>query len=404
MVHTWRYLRAMTTKVRLSVLQFFQNAAFAATVITVGTYLLNNLQFSGREVGMIYATNALAATLSPPLVGWLADRHYSADRLLVVLNLIAAAALGACFFVTSFPLFYGLILLFNLTFIPTFALLASVCFHQLEEPERDFPRVRVWGTVSFMLLGVGLSYFGVEDSPWPLMIGAVMTLLFGLSCLGLPTIPSTSGFRLADLRGPEVRSIIREPGMLVMLIAMLLICIPSAFYYSFVNPFLNEVGWENAAAKMALGQLVEILVIVSLPFVFRHLRLRQIIFWGLFLWGARYFAFAAGRPDNAEWLLYLGILVQGFVFAWIVIAGQIFVDNRVPASLRSTAQGLISFANQGPGIFLGSYLAGEVVNGYALAGGGHDWFSIWLIPGTVGVLAAIGFWWLFPRRKGLANS
>jgi len=189
--------------------------------------------------------------------------------------------------------------------------------------------------------------------------------------------------------------------MIILLVATLFSCIPSAFYYSFVNPFLNEIGWSAAAAKMSLGQFFEIGILFAMPFFFRTIRFRRIFFWGLLLWGVRYFLFAFARPDNYEFLLYLGIAVQGFVFVWIVIAAQIYVDNRVPVSLRSTAQGLISFANQGIGIFIGSWIAGEVVLANTLTDGTHDWGTIWLVPGVVGVLAAVGVWAFFPRAGRL---
>jgi len=138
-----------------------------------------------------------------------------------------------------------------------------------------------------------------------------------------------------------------------------------------------------------------------MPWFFRKIRFRTIFFFGLFAWGARYFLFAFARPENYEFLLYLGIAVQGIAFAWIVVAAQIYVDNRVPVALRSTAQGLVSFANQGLGIFIGSWLAGEVVLANALPGGGHDWSVVWLVPGAVGLLAAVGFWLAFPKRNQL---
>lgn len=367
----------------------------------MGTYLLNTLGFSGREVGLIYATNAIASTLAPPVVGWLADRHFSADRMLVVLTGVAAAALSACFFVTSFPAFYALFLLFNLCFMPTFGLLSAVCFHQLEDPAKTFPRVRVWGTVSFVLVGLGLSYFAVESSPLPLLAGGAIALAMSFSCLLLPRIPPQPGFDLSMLTGPAVRKIIREPGMVILLVAVLCSSFPSAFYYSFVNPFLNEIGWSAAAAKMSLGQMVEIGVILAMPLAFRKLRFRNIVFWGLMAWGLRYFAFSIARPGHYEWLLYAAILVQGFAFAWIVIAAQIYVDKRVPVTLRSTAQGLVAFANQGIGIVFGSWVAGEVVLANTLASGDHSWTTIWLVPGTVGVLSALAFWWFFPKAARL---
>ena len=393
----------MSTKLRLAALQFFQNAIFACSVISIGTYLSQTLGFSGREVGMVYATNALAATLMPPVIGWLADRHFSADRMLVWLNVVAGAALAGSYFATGFWSFYALILVFNLAFIPTFSLLSSICFHQLPNPEKDFPLVRFWGTVSFMFIGVGLSYFGVETSPLPLLAGTVCCLAMAGFALTLPPVPPQPGFDLKVLTGPETRKILREPGMMILLIAMLVSCVPSSFYYSFVNLFLNEIGWSAAAAKMSLGQLVELGLFLTLPWFFHKLRFRRIVFWGLLLWGLRYFAFAVARPGELEWLLYAGIVVQGFVFVWVVIAGQIYVDNRVPVALRSTAQGLVSFANQGLGIFIGSWLAGEIVLAGSLPDGGHDWFRIWLVPGAVGVLGALLFWWFFPRTGKLAG-
>lgn len=382
-------------------LQALQNAVYACSVISIGTYLLQTLAFSGREVGMVYATNAIASTITPPLVGWLADRRFSADRMLVALSTLATAALVGCFFVTGFWAFYGLILLFNLFFMPTFGLLSAVCFHQLDNPAQQFPGIRVWGTVAFMLVGLGLSFFAVEDSALPLLAGAGLSVLMALTCTTIPRIPPQSGFDLTMLKSPEVSKIIREPGMVVLLIAIFFSTFPASFYYSFVNPFLNEIGWTAAAAKMSLGQLVEIVVIITMPFIFRKLRFRQIVFWGLLLWGLRYFAFAFGRPENHEYLLYLGILVQGVAFAWIVIAAQIYVDNRVPTALRSTAQGLVAFTNQGLGIFLGSWVAGEIVLANVLPEGGYDWLTIWIVPGVVGVLAAIGFWVFFPKRNQL---
>lgn len=391
----------MSITFRLSALQFLQNAVFATSVICLGTYLLQTLGFSGREVGMIYATNAIAATVAPPVVGWLADRHFSADRMLMLLNILAAIALTACFFATSFAAVYGLILLFNLCFMPTFSLLSSICFHQLEEPAKSFPAVRAWGTVAFMLVGMGLSFFAIENSPLPLVAGGLMAGLTALTALTLPRVPPQPGFDFSMLAGPEVARIFREPGMIVLLVAILFSCVPSAFYYSFLNPFLNEIGWSAAAAKMSLGQFFEIGILFAMPFFFRKIRFRRIFFWGLLLWGLRYFLFAFARPGNYEFLLYVGIAVQGFAFVWIVIAAQIYIDNRVPIALRSTAQGLISFANQGIGIFIGSWIAGEVVLANTMANGTHAWGAVWLVPGVVGVVAAVGFWALFPRAGRL---
>ena len=391
-------------RTRLSGLLFLQFAVWASWLVNLGTYLLESLHFTGLQVGMIYATNAIAATVAPPLMGWLADRSYPSERLMGVLNTIGGLALIGCYFTVSFPWFYGLMLLFNLCFIPTFSLAAAMCFYHLRSPERQYPLIRVWGTVSFMLVGVALSVFGVENSPLPILCGGVVSLLLAAYTRWLPHTPPAPGFDWTTLRGAEVSGIFRARGMVVLLIALLASCIPSAFYYSFLNPFLNEIGWPAAAAKMALGQFFEIGVVLAMPWVFRRFRFRRIIFWGLMAWGLRYFAFGLGRPGAGEGLLYAGIVVQGVAFAWIIIAAQIYVNNRVPDYLRNTAQGIISFANLGLGSFLGSWIAGATVSAHALPDGTHDWWAIWSVPGTVGVLAALFFWAAFPRNTGLSAS
>ena len=388
-------------KPRLSLLLFLQFAVWSSWLINLGTYLLQSLHFTGLQVGMIYATNAVAATVTPPLMGFLADRSFASERLMSVLNAIGGVALIACYFTTTFAWFYGWMLLFNLCFIPTFSLAAAMCFHHLREPAEEYPWVRVWGTVSFMLVGVALSVFGVENSALPVLAGGIGSLALAVYCRFLPHTPPQSGFDWGALRGGELAKIFRQRGMVVLLIALIASCIPSSFYYSFLNPFLNEVGWPAAAAKMALGQLFEIGVVLAMPFIFRRFRFRSIIFWGLMAWGLRYFAFGLGRPGELEWLLYAGIAVQGVAFAWIIIAAQIYIDNRVPRGLRSTAQGLVSFADLGIGVFLGSWIAGEVVTVYTLPSGQHDWWSIWLVPGCVGVAAAVFFYLAFPREGRL---
>ncbi len=392
---------ATRLRVRLSLLLFLQFAVWSSWLINLGTYLLESLHFTGLQVGMIYATNAIAATIAPPLMGWLADRSYASERLMGVLNTVGGLALIACYFTVSFPWFYGWMLLFNCCFIPTFSLAAAMCFYHLERPAEQYPLIRVWGTVSFMLVGVALSVFRVENSALPVLAGGITALLLAAYSFLLPHTPPAPGFDWRELKGETVRGIFRQRGMVVLLLALLASCVPSAFYYSFLNPFLNEIGWAAAAAKMALGQLLEIAVVLAMPLIFRRFRFRNIIFWGLLAWGLRYLAFGIGRPGHYEWLLYAGILVQGVAFAWIIIAAQIYVNNRVPASLRNTAQGLISFANLGLGAFLGSWIAGAVVSANLLADGTHDWWAIWRIPAGVGVVAGVLFLLAFPRDEEL---
>ncbi|NJO86962.1 MAG: nucleoside permease [Lewinella sp.] len=382
---------------RLSILMFFQFFVWGTWLITLGTYLLENLHFSGRQVGLIYATNAIAATVSPPVVGLLADKLFSANRLLVILHILGGCCLLCAYQSHSFGWFFASMLGYNLCYVPTFSLSTALCFHHLPDPNRQYPPIRVWGTIAWIFTSVIISVLALEAQATPLLIGGLTSILFGIHNLNLPATPPQPGLNWADLKGEEVQRLLRDRSLIVLIVCEVLICIPAAFYYSFVNPFLNEVGMDYAAAKMALGQLVEIGIVLAMPWFFRNLRLRSILFWGMAVWGLRYFAFALGRPGEwTEFLLYLAIAVQGFAFAWVSLAAQLYVNSRVPAYLRATAQGLVTFASFGLGSFIGSTLAGEVVRHFTEPTGSHEWQYIFLVPAIIGCLVAFGFWRYFP--------
>lgn len=383
---------------RLSVLMFLQFFVWGTWLITLGTYLLQTLEFSGRQVGMIYATNAIAATISPPLIGLLADKHFSSNQLMVVLHFLGGCCLLLAWQTEAFGWFYACMLGYNLCYVPTFSLATSLCFHHLPEPTKQFPPIRVWGTIAWVVTSVMLSWLAIEDQATPLLIGGVASILFSIYNLSLPETPPQPGLSWAGLKGDDVQKLLRDRSLIVLILCTTLICIPAGFYYSFINPFLNEVGLPDAAARMSIGQIVEIAVVLLMPWFFGRLSFRTIIFWGLMVWGLRYFAFAFGRPGGwSESLLYLAIAVQGFAFAWVNLAAQLYVNSKVPAFLRATAQGVVTFASFGLGNFLGATLAGDVVSRFSLADGGHDWSSIFIFPAIIGCVVAVVFWRFFPK-------
>lgn len=388
----------MRLSIRLSILFFFQFFIWGTWVITLGTYMLKTLDFSGRQVGMVYATNAIAATLSPVVIGLLADKLFASNRLMVVFHLLGGICLLGAFNSTTFNWFYTWMLLFNLCYLPTFNLCVSLSFYHLKDPQQSFPAIRVWGTIAWIITSVMLSFFELEDKALPLLIGGISSFLLAVYNLSLPHTPPQPGLNLENLKGTEFQSLLKDRSLIVLVASITLVCFASTFYYSFVNPFLNEIGVANAAAKMSIGQLMEIGVVLAMPFFFRKLKLKTIIFWGLAAWGLRYFAFAFGRPGNwSVMLIYFGIAIHGLAFTWVQLATQLYVDSRVPAYLRATAQGIVTFANYGVGAFIGSILAGDIVARYA-QGSGHDWQSIFLFPAVVGILVALGFWRFFPKR------
>ncbi len=388
--------------IKLSILQFLQFFIWGSWFVTAGTYFLKNLQFSGREVALIYASFSVAATITPLFLGILADKVFAVEKLLSFLHFVGAGLLLALSFTTSFYLFYGLMFLYVLCYVPTFSLSSSMCFHHIENVKKDFPIVRVWGSIAWIIASSLVSFLNIEDQDTPFKIAAFTSLLLAVYSLTLPHTPPQSSNEpnlWQALKGSEVRELIKNKALVVMIICVGLISIPVSYYYSFVNPFLNEVGVENAASKMALGQGVEILLMLLLPMFFRIMRFKTILFIGLFLWGLRYGLFMLGFTYQMEWILIVGILLHGFAYIFALLSVQIYLDTKVPVSLRSTAQGFFSLLTMGIMSIIGAAIAGEFVQANVFADGTHDWNAIWMFPAVFGVCVAILFYIFFKDKS-----
>lgn len=380
---------------RLSLLMFFQFYIWGSWMATLGTYLLETLHFSGREVGFIYGSTAIAASLSPFWVGLVADRWVNLEKLLGGLHLLGAVCLWWAASQEHFGWFYLLMQLNTLCYLPTFGLVIAFSFHHLPASARSFPRVRVWGTIGWVIAGLVLSYFSLEAQAAQLRIAAVIGFIQGLYCFTLPATPPQPGAArsLKGLFKGEMRDLIRDPSLSVMFIALVLICIPSAYYYSFVNPYLNEIGLPKPAGVMTLGQVSEAIVMLLMPLALARIPLRYMIFIGLLAWGGRYAILAMGQTQPL-WL-YVGIILHGIAYGWSALAAQIYLDTRAPRHLRSTAQGFVSFLTLGVGVLVGSYIAGETVALHTLPDGSHQWSAIWLYPTVIGLVVAFWFVWKF---------
>lgn len=388
--------------VKLSILQFLQFFIWGSWFVTAGTYYLQNLQFSGREVALIYASFSVAATITPLMLGILADKFFAVEKLLSFLHFVGSILLLALSFTTSFYFFYGLMFLYVLCFVPTFSLSSSMCFHHIDNVKKDFPIVRVWGSIAWIMASTLVSILNVEDQNVPFKIAAFSSFLLAGYSLFLPhTPPQTSSepSLWQSLKGDEIKEIIKSKSLVVMLVCVGLISIPVSYYYSFVNPFLNEVGVENAAGKMALGQGVEILLMLLLPMFFRIMRFKTILFIGLLLWGVRYGLFMLGYTYDMEWLLIVGIMLHGFAYIFGLLSVQIYLDTKVPVSLRSTAQGFFSLLTMGIMAIIGAAIAGEFVQANVFPDGTHDWNAIWMFPAIFGVSVSIIFYFLFKDKS-----
>ena len=389
------------TRVKLSVMMFLEYFVYGAWYVTAGTYFIETLKFNGGQAGLAYGSMGIAAMISPFFVGMVADRFFSSERVMAVLLIIGAAILYYVSTITTFSSFYPLLIIYALTFMPTLALANSISFDHIENPARDFPKIRVLGTIGWIVAGVLVGTLGIESTAIPMKIAAAGSLVFGLFALTLPhTPPHAAGQRLRvrDVLGLDALSLFKDKSFSVFVVGSFLLVIPLQFYYTFTNAFLNETGMTQAATKMTLGQASELGFMLLLPWFLTRLGIKRIMLLGMAAWAVRYLFFAYGNNGPNLWMLYAGILIHGMCYDFFFVSGQIYVDEQATLKIRAAAQGLIAFVTLGIGNVIGSWLSGLVVQAYQTVGANgvitHDWRAIWLIPaiGSAVIFVIFLFW------------
>jgi nucleoside transporter len=384
------------TRLKLSVLMFLQYFVWGSWYVTMGTWLGQTLHFSGEQIGLAFGTTALAAMISPFFVGIVADRFFATERILAALHIVGGGVMFWASLQSTFGTFYTILLIYTLCFMPTLALSNSISFHQMKDPGREFPAIRVLGTIGWIVAGLLIGTLGLEATATPLQLAAAGSVVLGVFCLALPHTPPQrqSAAKLADILGLDALKLLGERSFAIFVLGSFLICIPLQFYYAFANLFLNELHVTNAAGKMTLGQMSEIFFMLVMPWFFRRLGVKYMLLVGMAAWTARYVLFAYGNGGDLVWMLYAGILLHGICYDFFFVTGQIYVDRRAPADLRAAAQGFIAFVTLGVGMFIGSWVSGLVVDAF-VGPAGHNWQSIWLVPAAGAAVVLLLFAFFF---------
>jgi nucleoside transporter len=382
------------TRAKLSAMMFLQYFVWGAWYVTMGTWLGETLHFSGEQIGLAAGTTAVAAIISPFFVGMVADRFMATERILAALHIVGGVVLYIASLQTTFGRFYLVVLIYALCYMPTLALSNSLSFRQMDDPGREFPRIRVLGTIGWIVAGLFIGTLGLEATARPLQIAAAGSMVLGLFCLALPHTPPMpkTGQRatIGTILGLDALKLLGERSFAVFVLGSFLVCIPLQFYYAFANLFLNELNVTKAAAKMTLGQMSEIFFMLVMPWFFRRLGVKWMLLVGMAAWTARYTFFAFGNNADLVWMLYAGILLHGICYDFFFVTGQIYVDRKAPPDLRAAAQGFIAFVTLGVGMFIGSWASGRVVDAFRV-GTGHDWHRIWLVPAAGAAVVLVLF-------------
>jgi nucleoside transporter len=391
------------TGIRLCTMMFLEFFIWGGWFVTMGSYLASSLHANGAQSALAYSTQAWGAIIAPFIAGLIADRYFNAERLLGALHIAGGLLLYALSTTRGFKDFYPYLLAYMILYMPTLALVNTISFRQMDEPARHFSRVRMWGTIGWIVAGLVISYLFAWDSPAGMAQGSlgntflmcsIASIALGIYSFTLPRTPPLpkpeEQARLGQVLGLDALVLLRHKNFVVFFVASILICIPLAFYYQNANQFLTEIHVANATGKQTIGQMSEVLFMLLIPLFLNTFGMKTTLLLGMLAWVSRYLLFAFGNAHGLAFMLILGIALHGACYDFFFVSGQIYTDSKAGARHKAAAQGLITLATYGVGMLVGFWAAGLIDDWYS-AGGAHDWKSIWLYPAAFAAVVLVLF-------------
>lgn len=359
------------TAVRLSIMMFIQFFLWSSWYVTAYLFL-GKIGFGGPEIAWTYSVGPIAGMISPFFVGMVADRFFSTERVLGVMHLVGAGAMfaAASMMTVESPspavinvLFFG----HMLCYFPTLALTNSLALHNMKDAEKEFPLIRVFGTIGWIVAGLFVSSQAWDDSINIFYLAAGTGVVMGLYSFTLPhTPPPSAGHKpsVREVLGLDALVLLKKPSFAVFMAGSFLVCIPLAFYYQMAGKFVDHAGMANPAFKMSFGQMSEVIFMVVMPLFFAALGVKWMLAFGMLAWVVRYFLFSFGADDGVVWMIIGGILLHGICYDFFFVTGQIYTDQAAPKQIRSQAQGMLVLFTLGLGMAIGAQLAGQVEKFY----------------------------------------
>jgi NHS family xanthosine MFS transporter len=412
----------MSIQFRLTVMNFIQFFVWGSWLISFGAYMIDTLGFSGSQVGSIFATMGIGSLIMPGLTGIVADRWMNAERVYGICHLAGGSLLLWASTVKDFRTLYSIMLLNAMVYMPTIALNNTVSYKVLTQigvnPIQQFPLIRVWGTVGFIVAMWTVDLTGWARTDLQLHVGAGAAFFLGLYAFTLPTCrpAHTHGKRsLISALGLDAFVLFRRQQMLVFFIFAILLgaalqitnAFGDAFLLDFTNAYPGTFAVNHPTLMLSISQISEALFVLAIPLFLQRFGIKKVMLMSIYAWVFRFGLFAVGDPGAGLWMLVLSMIIYGMAFDFFNISGSLFVDGESESSIRASAQGLFMMMTNGLGAFLGGMVSGRIVD-YFTASGMKNWRSIWLTFAAYALVLGIVFPLVFKYRhrpeKSLARA
>lgn len=406
----------MSVRAKLSAMMFLQFFIWGAWYTTIAVYMTHHGMATLTH--WPYTVNPIAAIVAPFFLGLIADRYFATEKVLGMLHILGGAVMLAVPQATGAPtVFIVLLLVYNLCYMPTLGLANSLAFHHIQSQEQQFPFIRVFGTVGWIVAGLFISYVlgpltgaVAEQTPLPIYSTATASIILGLFSFTLPHTPPPGAGQRVSLRsilGLDALKQLGDRSFYVFIAASLLLCIPLAAYYNFTQLFLGDAGVTKIAATQTWGQISETGFMLLMPLFFARLGVKKMLLLGMGAWVLRYTLFAIAAPGAIFPLILIGILLHGVCYDFFFVTGQIYVDKKSTPAVRGQAQGFLVLVTYGVGMLIGAQVAGNVYT--RMLGGAASmtldrWPDFWVLPAGFAAAILILFALLFPAPKATAGG
>ncbi len=377
--------------VSLSIMMFLQFFIWGAWYGQMGKFMGVTLGSDPDSIGKAYASFSIAMIAAPFFIGLISDRYFNGEKVLAVLNILGAVALYFLSKETNTNNFLFWILIYCLIFGPTIALTSSIAMTHMDNPSKQFPVVRVFGTIGWFVVVNIIGWLKYGDKSGIFSVAMVASVIAGLFAFFLPKTPPKIIQKpsFSQIIGADAFVLFKDKSFLIFFVSSILVCIPLSFYYAFANSSLTDAGMQNVENKMTLGLISEFVFMLAIPFALRRFGVKWIMIVGLLGWIIRFILFGTGTAST-EWILLLAITLHGLCYDFFFVTGQIYAEGKAGEKIKSQAQSLMSIATYGIGMYIGSRIAGVVVKAYTIDNV-TNWSKVWTVPAIIAGVVLVLF-------------